>query len=118
VVTLTTTPRRTGTARARRTRTTRPIRPIRRTTRPIRPIRRTTRTIRRTRRIRPVPTRSPTRLDATQKWIYPRFADVNDAIAAGYTSINDAGTGHEHFVNNTYLNSPTVLDPQTIESLV
>jgi hypothetical protein len=57
-------------------------------------------------------------LDATQKWIYPRFADVNDAIAAGYTSINDAGTGHEHFVNNTYLNSPTVLDPQTIESLV
>ncbi len=43
---------------------------------------------------------------------------MNDAIAAGYVSIGDAGTGYEHYVNNSYLNSPQVLTPSTIESLV
>jgi hypothetical protein len=69
----------------------------------------------------PAPTYTQTQLDllaATQAWISPRFDDVNDAIAAGYLSIGDAGTGYEHYVNNAYLNSPQVLTPQTIESLV
>lgn len=57
-------------------------------------------------------------LARTQAWISPRFASVSAAVAAGYTSIGDASTGFEHFVNNEYLNTPTVLDPQTIESLV
>jgi hypothetical protein len=57
-------------------------------------------------------------LHATQAWISPRFDNVQDAISAGYTSIGDAGTGWEHYVNNQYLNSPQILTPATIESLV
>ena len=57
-------------------------------------------------------------LAATQAAIYPRFATTQAAEAAGYRSIGDAVTGFEHFVNNSYLNHPAVLDPATIESLV
>ena len=39
-------------------------------------------------------------------------------MAAGYTSIGDSSTGFEHYVNNSYLNSPEVLNPSTIEALV
>ena len=28
----------------------------------------------------------------------PRFADTADALAAGYVSIGDEGTGDEHFI--------------------
>jgi hypothetical protein len=57
-------------------------------------------------------------LAATQAAISPRYDDVNAAIAAGYRSINDAGTGWEHYVNSDYLATPEVLNPATIESLV
>jgi hypothetical protein len=57
-------------------------------------------------------------LSATQVAISPKYNDVNAAIAAGYASINDAATGWEHYVNNEYLNSPEILNPATIESLV
>lgn len=57
-------------------------------------------------------------LAATQRAISPRYDDVNAAKAAGYISIGDAATGWEHYVNNEYLNSPEVLNPATIESLV
>jgi hypothetical protein len=69
----------------------------------------------------PAPVYTQTQLDllaATQQWISPRFDNVQAAIKAGYTSINDAGTGWEHYVNNEYLNSPQILTPSTIESLV
>jgi hypothetical protein len=57
-------------------------------------------------------------LAATQAWISPRFDNVADAVAAGYKSIGDSVTGFEHYVNNDFLNSPQVLTPATIESLV
>jgi len=57
-------------------------------------------------------------LAATQAWISPRFDNTSDAVAAGYTSIGDSGTGFEHFINNSYLNSSEILNPATVEALV
>jgi hypothetical protein len=57
-------------------------------------------------------------LTRTQRWIYPRFANVKRAEEAGYHSIGDSVTGFEHYVNSAYLNSDEILNPQTIESLV
>jgi hypothetical protein len=57
-------------------------------------------------------------LRRTQNWIYPRYANVQRAIDDGYSSIGDSATGFEHYVNGDYLNSDTVLDPRTVESLV
>jgi hypothetical protein len=48
----------------------------------------------------------------------PRFADPADAIAAGYTSIGDAGTGSEHFINSALIDDDVLLDPSAPESLV
>ncbi len=47
-----------------------------------------------------------------------RFTDVASVEAAGYTSIGDAITGWEHFVNWTNLGTPAILDPDTVESVV
>lgn len=47
-----------------------------------------------------------------------RYADVDDAVAAGYVSIGDSPTGVEHFVNREYLRNETFLDPSQPESLV
>jgi hypothetical protein len=48
----------------------------------------------------------------------PRFADTADAIAAGYVSIGDAGTGSEHFINPSLVQDDVMLDPSEPESLV
>jgi hypothetical protein len=46
------------------------------------------------------------------------FPDQAAVEAAGYRSIGDAVTGHEHFVNGAYLVDPAVLDPARVESIV
>lgn len=48
----------------------------------------------------------------------PKFADPATAMAAGYRTIGDAFTGHEHFINWAYLDDGRVLDPDHPESLV
>lgn len=48
----------------------------------------------------------------------PKFADVATAQAAGYVSIGDAPTGHEHYVRWSYINDDKRLDPAHAESLV
>ena len=48
----------------------------------------------------------------------PRFADPADAIAAGYSSIGDAGTGSEHFIKADLIEDDDLLDPLAPESLV
>lgn len=48
----------------------------------------------------------------------PRFADYRVAEAAGYRSIRDGFTGHEHFINWDYIDDDHVLDPDYPESLV
>lgn len=48
----------------------------------------------------------------------PRFADPADAIAAGYRSIGDAGTGSEHYINAALVQDDILLDPTQPESLV
>ncbi len=48
----------------------------------------------------------------------PRFADPAAAIAAGYTSIGDAGTGTEHYIKSDLINDDALLDPTAPESLV
>lgn len=48
----------------------------------------------------------------------PRFADPADAIAAGYRSIGDAGTGAEHYINAALVQDDVLLDPTQPESLV
>jgi hypothetical protein len=48
----------------------------------------------------------------------PQFSDPTVAYAAGYRSINDAGTGYEHYINWTYIDDGRQLDPDHPESLV
>jgi hypothetical protein len=49
----------------------------------------------------------------------PRFADVADAVAAGYNSIGDSSTGFEHFINRALIDGDDkFLDPTAPESLV
>ena len=47
-----------------------------------------------------------------------RFADPAAAVAAGYSSIGDAGTGSEHFINGSLIEDDDLLDPAAPESLV
>ena len=46
------------------------------------------------------------------------WADVVAAEAAGYRTIGDGFTGHEHFVHPTWMLDERILDPQRPESLV
>lgn len=48
----------------------------------------------------------------------PRYADVATAIADGYVSIGDAGTGAEHYIKGSLINDDIMLDPTLPESLV
>ncbi len=48
----------------------------------------------------------------------PRFADPADAIAAGYVSNGDEGTGDEHLTKGDLIGDDTILDPTAPESLV
>ena len=48
----------------------------------------------------------------------PKYADVDDAKAAGYTSIGDAGTGSEHYIRLDLVQDDVLLDPTQPESLV
>jgi hypothetical protein len=48
----------------------------------------------------------------------PQWADYRDAEAAGFHSIGDALTGHEHYINWDWINDDVILDPDRPESLV
>ncbi len=48
----------------------------------------------------------------------PRWADTADAIADGYISIGDAGTGSEHYIKGSLIADDVMLDPTKPESLV
>jgi hypothetical protein len=48
----------------------------------------------------------------------PRYADTAAAVADGYTSIGDAGTGSEHYIKPSLINDDVLLDPTQPESLV
>ena len=48
----------------------------------------------------------------------PQWADASVAEAAGFHSIGDALTGHEHYINWDWINDDVVLDPDHPESLV
>ena len=48
----------------------------------------------------------------------PQWSDYRIAEAAGFQSIGDAGTGHEHFVQWDWINDDVLLDPDFPESLV
>ncbi len=47
-----------------------------------------------------------------------RFADPAAAVAAGYSSIGDAGTGSEHYIKGDLIEDDVLLDPSQPESLV
>ena len=48
----------------------------------------------------------------------PQWADPAVALAAGFETIGDGGTGIEHFVNEEYMTDDAFLDPNRPESLV
>jgi hypothetical protein len=48
----------------------------------------------------------------------PQFADVTKIGALGFTSIGDADSGYEHYINSTYIRDDAFLDPNKPESLV
>lgn len=48
----------------------------------------------------------------------PKWADPAVAEAAGFRSIGDGATGHEHFINWAWINDDVFLDPDHPESLV
>ncbi|MEO5725217.1 MAG: hypothetical protein ABIQ39_14565, partial [Ilumatobacteraceae bacterium] len=48
----------------------------------------------------------------------PKYADPKTAIADGYASIGDAGTGDEHYIKSSLIEDNDMLDPQKPESLV
>lgn len=48
----------------------------------------------------------------------PQWADPADAEAAGFRSIGDGATGHEHFIQWDWINDDVWLDPDYPESLV
>ncbi|MFM7872853.1 MAG: hypothetical protein ACKPBG_14415, partial [Actinomycetota bacterium] len=50
--------------------------------------------------------------------VLPKFSTPEIAIANGFTSIGDASTGVEHFINWSYVNDEYELDPNFPESLV
>jgi hypothetical protein len=59
-------------------------------------------------------------LDRTHAAVAARFPDLDAVRAAGYSSIGDASTGFEHFVNFGYLadGPANELNPDRIESIV
>jgi hypothetical protein len=48
----------------------------------------------------------------------PQWSDYHVAEDAGFTSIGDALTGHEHYIQWDWINDDVVLDPDHPESLV
>ena len=48
----------------------------------------------------------------------PKYANTADAVAAGYVSIGDAGTGTEHYMKRELIEDDALLDPTAPESLV
>jgi hypothetical protein len=48
----------------------------------------------------------------------PQWADYHVAEAAGFTSIGDGRTGHEHYIKWEWINDDVILDPDQPESLV
>jgi hypothetical protein len=48
----------------------------------------------------------------------PKYADPAAAVAVGYTSIGDAGTGTEHYIKADLIDDDVLLDPTAPESLV
>lgn len=48
----------------------------------------------------------------------PRWADPAVAEAAGFRSIGDGGTGHEHYINWDWIDDDVWLDPTAPEALV
>ncbi len=48
----------------------------------------------------------------------PKYADPAAAVAAGYASIGDAGTGTEHYIKADLIGDDVLLDPTAPESLV
>ena len=48
----------------------------------------------------------------------PKYADPATAVADGYASIGDAGTGSEHFIKSSLIEDDDMLDPAAPESLV
>src|SRR5690606_18288002 len=48
----------------------------------------------------------------------PKYADVAAAVADGYLSIGDAGTGSEHYMKVSLIQDDVLLDPTQPESLV
>lgn len=48
----------------------------------------------------------------------PQWSDPEVAMAAGFHSIGDGGTGHEHFINWDWIDDEVWLDPNYPESLV
>jgi hypothetical protein len=48
----------------------------------------------------------------------PQFADVTKVGALGFTSIGDAASGYEHYINSAYLRDDAFLDPNKPESIV
>ena len=48
----------------------------------------------------------------------PQWADPTTAEAAGFRSIGDGVTGYEHYINWSYIDDDTILDPDHPESLV
>lgn len=48
----------------------------------------------------------------------PQWSDPAVAEAAGFSSIGDGATGHEHFINWEWINDDVYLDPDFPESLV
>ena len=48
----------------------------------------------------------------------PRYADPATAEAEGFRTIGDGFTGHEHYINWSYLDDGRLLDPDHPESLV
>jgi hypothetical protein len=57
-------------------------------------------------------------LVADMKAALAGYTDTASVVAAGYLSIGDAGTGHEHFVNTAYLEDPDILRADHVESIV
>lgn len=48
----------------------------------------------------------------------PRWSTTAEAVADGYTSIGDAGTGSEHYIKPSLIQDDVILDPTQPESLV
>jgi hypothetical protein len=50
--------------------------------------------------------------------LLPQFADPAYAESQGFASIGDGATGHEHYINTTYMADDHILNPNYPESLV